>query len=251
MLQKGEGIVIRCVDYGETNKIVTAFTRDSGKIAFMARGVKKPRSSLASVTQLFTYGHYLYFTGKGMGTLRQGEVLDTFRALREDIYRTAYAAYIAELLDRLTDEKSPKPFLFEWLYQSLHYIDEGVDPEVISFIFEAKMLNVAGIRPQLEKCVNCGKQEGQFVFSVKEGGLLCSRCAAIDPRHLKLSGASLKLMRLFVNMDMKRLGKVSLKPKTKKELKLALTAYYEEYSGLKLKSKRFLDQMERMESDLS
>lgn len=251
MLQKGEGIVIRMVDYGESNKIVTVFTREFGKVAFMARGAKKPRSSLSSVTQLFTYGHYMYLTGKGLGTLRQGEVVDAFRGLHEDIYRTAYAAYIAELLDRLTDEKTPNPFLFELLYQSVHYIDEGVDPEVISFIFETKMLDVAGIRPQLEMCANCGRNEGPFVFSVKDGGLLCPRCASIDPRHLKLSETSVKLLRLFVNMDMKRLGKVSLKPETKKELKTALSAYYEEYSGLKLKSKRFLDQMERMESDLS
>lgn len=184
MLQKGEGIVIRTVDYGETNKIVTVFTREFGKTAFMARGAKKPKSPLSAVTQLFSYGYYLYQSGNSLGTLRQGEVTDAFPDLREDIYRTAYAAFIAELLDKLVDEKVPNPFLFESFYQALHYIDEGFDPEVISFIFETKMLDVAGIRPQLNQCVNCGEEQGPFVFSVREGGLLCSACSSMDPRHL-------------------------------------------------------------------
>lgn len=184
-----------------------------------------------------------------MGTLRQGETIDTFRDLRGDIYRMAYAAYIAELLDRLTDQGVPNPFLFEWLYQSLSYIDEHVDPEVISFIFSTKMLDVAGIRPQLTRCTSCGSEQGPFVFSVREGGLLCPQCASIDARHLNLSQASIKLLRLFMGMDIKRLGKVSLKTETKREIKKTLDAYYEEYSGLKLKSTRFLDQLARMGYD--
>ncbi|HEX7063946.1 MAG TPA: DNA repair protein RecO [Bacillales bacterium] len=247
MLQKSEAIVIRTMDYGETNKIVTLFTREAGKIALFARGAKKTRSRLSSVTQLFTYGHYLYFLGKGMGTLRQGESIDTFRGLQSDLFRTAYASYIAELLDKLSEDRVPNPFLFELLLQTLHYMDEEIDPEVLTFIFETKMLNVAGISPELESCMNCKRTQGPFVFSVREGGLLCGQCKAIDPHYFRLSEAALKLLRLFLHMDLKRLGKVSLKPETKRELKTVLSAYYEEYSGLKLKSKRFLDQLENIE----
>ena len=47
MFQKVEGIVIRTTDYGETNKIVTIFSRELGKVSAMARGAKKPKSRLA------------------------------------------------------------------------------------------------------------------------------------------------------------------------------------------------------------
>lgn len=251
MLQKSEGIVIRTVDYGETNKIITLFTRDSGKIALFASGAKKTRSRLSAVTQLFTYGHFMCFMGKGLGSIRQGEVIDTFRDLRTDLYRTAYASYIAELLDKLTDEKAPIPSLFELLHQTFRYIDEEVDPEVMAFIFEAKMLSVAGIRPELNRCQNCKRTEGLFVFSVREGGLLCAKCKTIDPYHFPLSETAVKLLRLFVQIDLNRLGKVSLKPETKRELETVLSAYFEEYSGVKLKSKRFLDQLKRMNPESS
>lgn len=251
MLQKGEGIVIRTVDYGETHKIITLFTRDMGKIACMARGAKKPKSSLVAVSQLLTYGQYLIYAGHGMGTLRQGEVLESFREIQSDIYKAAYASYMVELLDRLTEDKQRNPFLFELLYQSLHDIEEGLDPEVLTFIFEMKMLDVAGIKPQVNGCVQCGDTEGLRAFSLREGGLLCMNCQHVDPYPLHITETTAKLLRLFLYMDLKRLGNISLKKETRKELKAVISAYYDEYSGLALKSKRFLEQLERMEADMS
>lgn len=247
MLQKAEGLVLRTVDYGETNKIVTLFTRETGKIALFASGAKKTRSRLASVTQPFTYGSYLFYVGKGLGSIRQGEIIDSFRNLRADLFRTAYAAYVSELLDQLTEERSPNPFLFELFLQTLHYIDDEVDPEVLAFIFEVKMLEVAGIRPNLDGCIRCGTHTGPFVFSIKEGGLLCKTCKTADPHHMKISETSLKLLQLFTRIDLARLGKVSVKAETKREIRDLLRNYYDELSGLKLKSRRFLDQLDKLD----
>jgi len=112
MLQKCEGIVIRTTDYGETNKIITIFTREWGKIGVMARGAKKPNSRLSSVTQLFTHGYFLVQRGSGLGSLQQGEIATSLRSIGEDIFLTAYASYIVELTDKCTDEKKTKPFSF-------------------------------------------------------------------------------------------------------------------------------------------
>ena len=79
MLNKWEGIVLRTIPYGESNKIVTMFTREAGKVTAMARGAKKPRSKLAAVTQPFTHGTFLIRKGRGMGTLSQGEPIDSMR----------------------------------------------------------------------------------------------------------------------------------------------------------------------------
>ena len=80
MLQKCEGIVLRTTDYGETNKIVTLYTREWGKIGVMARGAKKPKSRLSAITQPFTYGYFLLQKGSGLGNLQQGEIIAPLRA---------------------------------------------------------------------------------------------------------------------------------------------------------------------------
>ena len=82
MLYKWEGIVLKVRAYGESNKIITLLTREAGKVATMARGAKKPSSRLASVTQPFTYGVFMVQHHTGMGTLQQGEHLNSMRHMQ-------------------------------------------------------------------------------------------------------------------------------------------------------------------------
>lgn len=243
MLEKCEGIVIRTTDYGETNKVVTLYTREWGKFAMMARGAKKTNSRLSAVIQLFTHGYFLVQKGTGMGSLQQGEMISSMRSIREDIFLTAYASYIVELTDKSTEDRKPDPYLFELLFQTLNYMNEGYDLDVMMNIYEIKMLNVLGLHPTLNQCSVCGSTDGHFSFSIREGGLLCHRCLDKDPYHFKISSSTVKLLRLFYYFDLSRLGNISVKEETKAELKKVISAYYEEYSGLHLKSKKFLNSM--------
>ena len=247
MLEKCEGIIIRTTNYGETNKIVTIYTREWGKVGVMARGAKKPSSRLAAVTQPFTYGYFLVQRSTGLGSLQQGEMISSMRSIREDIFLTAYASYIVDLTDKAVDDRKPNPFLFELLFQTLNFINEGYDAEIIVNIFEMKMLNSLGLYPVLNQCAICKNTDGHFSFSIREGGLICHRCLEKDPYHYKISAATVKLLRLFYYIDLTRLGNISVKPETKAELKKVITAYYDEYSGLHLKTKRFLNQMAKLE----
>lgn len=244
LLKKAEGIVIRTTNYGESDVIITIYSKQIGKIGMLARGAKKPNNRLASVSQLFTYGNYLFRHTRGLGTLSQGEIIHSFRAIREDLFKTAYAAYIVELTDKLTDDFIASSALFDLLYFSLKFINENYDAEIISFIYATKMLAFAGITPQLERCAVCARKEEPFVsFSIKEGGFLCRYCHENDPHSLVISHATTKLLKLFLTMDIKRLGKISVKRSTRAEINQVLTLYYDTYSGLHLKSKKFLEQM--------
>lgn len=245
MLQKCEGIVIRTTDYGETNKIVTIYTREFGKLGVMARGAKKPKSRLSAVSQIFTYGYFLIQTSSGLGTMQQGEMISSMRTIREDIFKTGYAAYIVDLLDKGVEEKSKNPFLFELLIQTLNYINSDHDIDIITNIFEMKMLNVLGLYPVMNQCAVCGNKDGRFGVSIRENGLICHRCFEKDPYHLPASQAAIKLLRLFYYFDLSRLGSISVKEETKKELRSIISMYYDEYSGLQLKSKKFLDQIDK------
>lgn len=246
MLQKCEGIVLRSTDYGETNKIVTLYTREWGKIGVMARGAKKPKSRLSAITQPFTYGFFLLQNGRGLGNMQQGEIITPLRAIKEDIFLTAYASYVVELTDKSTDEKKTNPFIFELLYQTLTYLNEGYDPEILKNIYEMKMLPVLGLYPILNQCAVCGDKEGQFSFSIREGGIICHRCLTKDPYHLKISSATIKLLRIFYFFDLNRLGNISVKSETKAELKKVIDTYYNEYSGLFLKTKKFIEQLDQL-----
>ncbi|MBN6186166.1 DNA repair protein RecO [Aneurinibacillus sp. BA2021] len=246
MIGKAEGIVVRTTDYGEANKILTVYTREAGKISIMARGAKKSKSRFTAVSQLFTYGYFLYQVSSGMGSLTQGDLLNSFRAVREDLTKTAYAVYMAELLDRLTEAKEPNPYLFEMMLYALKWMEEGKDPEIVARLFEMKMLYVAGCRPQFTGCMSCGAMDVPYFVSMYEGGFVCQSCQRQDASLIAVSPGTVKILRLLQHITMQQLGNVSVKPETKQQLRRVLYAFLEDCTGMHLKSRRFLDQIEQM-----
>lgn len=245
MLHKWEGIVIKARAYGESNKIVTLMTREAGKVAVMARGAKKPRSRLAAVTQPFTIGSFMVMHTSGMGTLQQGEHLHMLRHVHTDIIATAYASFIVELIDRVVEEGQPQPYVYEVLSQALHAIEEEYDPEAISLFVEWKMLPFIGVQPILHECAACGATEGEFAFSFSEGGFICHRCFRVDPYIIRLTPTQLKLIRMFYQLPIDQVGKLALKKETKYFIRKIVSTMYEEQGGLRLKTRSFIEQLER------
>lgn len=244
-MEKCEGIVIRQTDYRESDKIVVLYTREFGKIGVVARGAKKTKSRLAAVTQPFVNGYFTFFASSGLGTLQQSELIQNFSSIQQDIFLTAYAAYICELLDKATDEKRANPSLYELVFQILRDIDEGYDPEILVQLFEMKMLPVMGFYPVMDKCAICGETTGHFDFSTHSDGIICHRCFEKDPYRLHLPEKVVKLLRLFYIFRLDRLGNIDVKPETKKLLRKVIDTYYQEKTGLYLKSKKFLLDMEK------
>lgn len=245
MLQKLEGIVLRAIPYGESNKIVTLYTSEAGKITAMARGAKKPRSKLAAITQPFMYGSFLINQGRGMGTMSQGEQIESMRFLREDLEATAYASYIVEIVDRMTEQNEKVAGVYNLLKEALQAINEEYDPEAISLFVEWKMLPVGGIYPILHECANCHATEGEFAFSFKEIGFICHRCFSVDRSAIKITPTQLKLIRTFYTVPIHNLGNLTLKKETKIFMKRIVRTVYDEQLGIWFKSRSFLDQLEK------
>lgn len=245
MLYRVEGIVIRSTDYGEGNKIVTLLTPTHGKQGVVVRGARKPKSRYGALAQLFTYGEYLYFKSGSLGTLNSGEVIEPFRELREGLEGPAYASYAAELTDRAVGNEDAGAFLFGQLKACLTALAEGKDPAVVIRVYEMIIVGAAGYLPVLDECVNCGRTEGPFRFSPSAGGALCPLCRHRDPDALELDEGVWKLLRLFVGLDLGRLGNIALKDSSKRQLQLAMRRWMDHHLGLNLKSRNFLDQWER------
>ncbi|MFX3616058.1 MAG: DNA repair protein RecO [Sporolactobacillus sp.] len=246
---KAEGIVLRTTDYGETNKIITVYTKEYGKIGLMARGAKRPKSTLASVSHVLFYGLCLFNKGRGLGLLYQAESIQSFTTIRMDIEKMGYAALIAELTDRLTEDGRPSTALYRLIVGILLLMEDGSDPAVLSSIFAIKMMEYAGIRPRLDRCIKCGGNSKPFFFSVAGGGMLCCNCARTDPYALSMSAATARLLVLFLKIPIERIGNISLKPQTIHEIEQIIYSCYEQNAGIKLRARRFIDQLARFQGN--
>ncbi|MDQ6421109.1 DNA repair protein RecO [Paenibacillus sp. LHD-117] len=246
MLHRVEGIVIRSMDYGESNKIVTLLTKTNGKAGVLIRGAKKVKSRHSSLAQPFTLADYQYFRSSGLGTLNHGEIIASHHDLRMQLDLSAYASYAAELTDRTLQEEEASGFLFEQLKACYAALQDGKDCAIVIHLYEMRILDLAGYSPGLDECVNCGNRVGPFKLSAGAGGILCSRCESRDPYGIPMSEGVHKILRLFKGMDMRRLGAISVKSETKAELKKCMRALMDAQLGLQLKSRNFLDQLDKL-----
>ncbi|RDW21773.1 DNA repair protein RecO [Oceanobacillus chungangensis] len=244
MLEKIDGIVLKTQDYGESHKIITVYSKKLGKFTALAKGAKKPKSRMAAVTQPFIYAQFFVYVNKGLSTIQQGEIIESFRPIREDIIMTAYTAYIMELTDKLLDSQVPDVYLFEQLFGTLNWLVEHEGADVPIMMYELKLFKKGGFAPIVNQCSNCGSKELPFSFSIAEGGFLCRRCIHLDENAVPLPESLTKILYIFLNVGLERVGNISIKPDNLKLLRQILDAYYDKYGGYYLKSRKFLKQLD-------
>ncbi|MGZ9585025.1 DNA repair protein RecO [Paenibacillus marinisediminis] len=246
MLYRVEGIVIRSMDYGEGNKIITLSTKTHGKVGVLVRGAKKVRSRHAAATQLFTYGEYVFFRGMGhIGTLNACEIMESFHSLREQLQLAAYASYAVELVDRGLQDEEAGGYMFEQLLAYLRALADGKDEQVTTHLFEMKLCQSVGVAPVVNRCVICEREDRLAAFGWRLGGAICAAC--LPKEHMKYTSSMpiLKLISMFLKTDMRRLGSITLKPATKLQLRQCMRGYMDTHVGVRCKSLNFIEQMEK------
>lgn len=246
MYRTVEGIVLKVQDYGESNKIVTIYSKELGKISAIAKGAKKASSRMNAPTQVFVKGEFLVFVGKGLSTIQQAQISDSFRQIGADIEKTAYAAYIVELTDKLLEEKQPDLYLYNQLTHTMDWINRDDKYQVPIFMYELKLFSKGGFSPVLNRCVRCASKQFPFAFSIEEGGLLCNDCRYIDEHAKSISDAFAKLLNAMHVTGLENVGNISIKPTNELMLRQLLDEYYDKYGGYFLKSKRFLGQLDAL-----
>ena len=242
-LEEVTGIIASETNYGETSKILNVITKEKGLISVMAKGCKNLKSPLRSVSSKLIYGTFIiYYKENKISTLKEVSVLDNFKNLKKDITSISYAAYMLELSEGVIKQNNDFR-IFDLLIQSLKKIDEGFDPLVIMNILELKYLEFLGVMPIIDSCAICGKKTGIVTLSSYRGGYVCKDCYT---NETTVSDKTIKLIRLFYYVDISKITKLDISSKTKNEINLFLDDYYSRYTGLYLKSKIFIKNLQKL-----
>jgi len=250
-LEEVEGIVLYNRKHRERDFLVKIFTKKMGKIMFFVRGSKKSQANISQAIQPFAKATFIAdIRDQGLSFLRGSKNLKTYRDLQTDIFKNAYATYICGLADAAVEDRVVNYQMFEQLEKGLRLMNEGYEPEVISNILEVKFLNHFGVAPHLMACAICQKTKGVFDFSDKYHGILCSEHFNQDPRRLHVDPKAVHLVRLYSVIDLDKIGEITIKNSTQNEIKRLTDYLYDEYVGLRLKSKKFIDNLGQWEGFL-
>lgn len=250
-LEEVEGIVLYRRKHRERDFLVKIFTKKFGKIMFFVRGLKHPQGELFQAIQPFTIATFIAdIRSSGLSFLRGAKNIEPKRDLQLDIFNNAYATYISALADAAIEDHAPNYEMYDLFVEGLHLIDEGYNSEVISNILEVKFLKFFGVMPNLRACSICGKAKGIFDYSDKFHGIICSEHFIEDSRRLHVDPKAIHLIRLYAVIRLDKIGDISIQESTQEEIKRIIDHIYDQLVGLKLKSKKFIDNLYKWEDML-
>lgn len=227
--------------------MLTLLTPERGKLRVVAKGIRKPRSRKAGHLELFTRASLLVAAGRDLDLITQAQAVETYRPLREDLVRGAYAAYAVELLDRFTPEHQEAGEVYDLLANMLGWLCAASDPALPARYYELRLLALAGFQPELRRCVLGGETivaEAQY-FSVPQGGAVCARCGRGQPGLLSISLEALKYLRYFQVQPYSRVAGLKLDPGLLAEMERVLQRYIVYLLERQLKSVEFLKLIRR------
>lgn len=178
------GIVLSRRDHREADRWYSAFTREHGKVEFLARGGHKPLAKLTPHLELPAETEFLLVDGRAFFTIAGAERRNGFLQMYGDVTRLHLAQSALSLTDLATRPNETDPVLYETLVQFLSFLDTApsFSTERSAFVlssFVLKLLALTGYRPELSRCLHCKKgiEAGSYRWHAVKGGVVCATCA--------------------------------------------------------------------------
>lgn len=177
LMKSSEAFVLRKIEYGESDYIVSLFTKDFGKISGLAKNAKKSRKRFGGRLEPFVHINVRLREKPGsMKFIEDAETIKVFPAFMEDIDLFMWGSFLSENIDMLLPEEEPNNEIFELLVNALSAMDRKQSPLAVILDFQLSLLSLSGYKPSFDTCLECGKQVNEGVFSIAKGGVFCSNC---------------------------------------------------------------------------
>lgn len=245
-IEKVEGIVLTETNYSESSKILNVLTKEYGLIGIISKGSRNLKSKLRGVSRKLVYGTFhIYYKEKGLSTLISVDLINSFSKILADLEKISYASFILELTNQVIKENDDSE-IYELLKAALIKIEEDFDPLVITNILELKYLNYLGVSPEVDSCSICGSTKDIVTISSLHGGYVCRDCYQND--DIIVSDKTIKMIRLFYYVDINKISKLDVSREVSKEINTFLDDYYDRYTGIYLKSKNFIKELNKLNS---
>ena len=190
---RDEAIVLGSAKSSEANRVVFLLTRDHGRMAAAANGVRKTKSRIGARLEPMCHVDIMIKPGKSLATVDEVRLVTVQHKLHSDLQRLTQGMAMLEVVNKMTPEHEPVPQIFEMLRGALVALEEQRSPLVLAG-FYWKLLALEGSAPLLESCVSCGAADELVGFDVLEGGVQCAGCRMGPP----VAPGAIHIMRMIL-----------------------------------------------------
>jgi len=244
-------VIIRSMDFSESDKLVTFFTQKCGKIKGIAKGAKRSKKRFSGTLELFSLVNLQFFekSTSDLTRIDHCDLIKAFSEIRRDIKKVGYASYFMELIDEIVGEKEKNSELFEPLVTLLSVLNGNKKfSEGIVRIFEIRFLSILGYQPNLNSCTLCRnvfQNEAQVWFSPSQGGAICHKCSPGLTDVYSVSRGTLKILNRGREISLDKIDRLAFSQQALSESKEILSKFIRFHLNKDLKSLRFMDKMKK------
>ncbi len=241
-----EAIVLSRFELGEADRVLTLLTPHDGKLKAIAKGVRRPRSRIGGAVEPFAELHLVLARARTFDVITSASVSHAWLSLRERLESTATAWYLAELSERAVEERAFAYPVYALLRRAYQLLDDGMAPGRVACWFEFGLADALGMRPEVERCVECDAvldQDDQFRWVPMLGGTLCSRHLPPPSEQMPLSLGALKLLRAYRRLDIEAIAGLRLPSQIEAEVESALRWFIRNVLEREPRSLAFLDEV--------
>lgn len=215
-LHKTNAVVIKTKEFKENDKLVWLYTEKMGKITAIAKGSRKSKSKLLSLTLPLCYGEFVVFKGKSLFNMQEGKIINSFQGLLDNLDKLTYSAYLCELIDICLEDSEVNTSLFQSFLTCMYLLNtDALDYELLIRAFELRLLDATGYGINLDCCSVCKKKINiSNYISLSNYGGVCEECNREHGLYISkpaynalkfLSKTSMdKIYRLNINEDVKK-----------------------------------------------
>src|SRR3989344_5952704 len=113
MSYSSEGIVLARRNYSEADRILVIFTKNFGKLSFLAKGVRKPKSRKRGHIEVFSHIRFSASQGRGLDLSTETETISSYKVIRSSLKKVSVAYFLMEVVGRLSQEEEKNQEFYE------------------------------------------------------------------------------------------------------------------------------------------
>jgi DNA repair protein RecO (recombination protein O) len=249
-LFNADGIILKSIKLNESDKIVTIFTRQLGKIRAIAKGARKTKSQFGSSLESLTQIRFLAFRGKSLNTISQTEIEYSFFPKSKDLMRYGAAIQCAEIIDKITEEEDPNEMVYNIFSDTLILLNDEENIALLFSSFQWKLFSIMGYQPELNKCADCNcliKDSKDYIFDIAKGGVVCKSCQnENDYYQVLLSSYCLKLLKRIIYADLSVIHNKKVSKSALIELIEATSKYMSYHFEIENRTKQFMEKIKTL-----
>lgn len=246
-IRETEAFILHTRDYGESDRLITLYTRTGGKLKGIAKGARRSRKRFVHAFEPCSLVELTYKERRSLVWIEACKLTEPHLALRTEVERWGYAALISEIILEMVPEGESEEELFNLLKETLYQLAEDKDSLNIVLLFTLRFLDIMGYLPSLDCCCICRlpvRSATQWWWRMSQGTLACSEHRSILNDHFLVDLGTLALIHQARQLPLNRIWRLHILQEKKIPLLHALVDLIRDHIRKDLKTLKLLGQVQ-------